>query len=503
MEQARTNQSFAEQGTLALNAIESNQNSQKYTQVTGTGLKTVFMSKIGTNKGIRRIWIQGERLRQVGFLPGQGYRVEINDKHIVLHLDDSGKRAVAHGGKKEAPFPIIDLNNKEVDEAYAGMETVRIIMRKGEIHILPLASDIRVQERMLRAKEIFDNNMPIPIGSLSHGGGVMSLAFHEGFEKAGLKSELVFANDIRDELLDQACNHNPAWTVNTQYLAAPMQELAFDPWLMNKVSKCLVLEAGIPCSGASVSGRAKRGLGQPEDHPEVGHLVVAFLAIIAKVNPLIINLENVVPYQSSASMSIIRNHLTEWGYDIHEIVLAGNDFNVLENRKRMVMVAVTRGIEFDFAKLQYPEKRKLLLSDILDDVPLDDPSWSKMEGLKKKEISDKAAGKSFAMQIFDGTEDHIGTLTKGIQKNRSTDPKILHPTNPDLLRIPTPSENARAKGIPEVVVKDMSKTIAGELLGQSIVYPKFVEVSRLIGQTLIETFAPGKLHVHAACETIQ
>jgi DNA (cytosine-5)-methyltransferase 1 len=503
MEQARIHQLVAEQGTLALNAIESNQDSKKYTQVSGTGLKTVFMSKVGTNRGHRRIWIQGERLRQIGFQPGQAYRIEKNGTHFVLHLDTNGNRTVTSAKKKELTFPIIDLNNKEVDEAYAGMETVRIIMRMGEVHILPLASDIRVQERMLRAKEIFANNLPVPVGSLSHGGGVMSLAFHEGLEIAGLKSELVFANDIRDEMLDQACNHNPAWTVNTQYISAPMQEIAFDPWIMQRLLKCLILEAGIPCSGASVAGRAKRGLGQPEDHPEVGHLVVAFLAIIAKVNPLVINLENVVPYQTSASMSIIRNQLSEWGYILHEVVIAGNDFNVLENRKRMVMVAVTKGIEFDFGKLQYPEKKTLLLSDILEDLPLDDPSWSKMEGLKAKEISDKAAGKSFAMQIFDGSEDHIGTLTKGIQKNRSTDPKIQHPTNPDLLRIPTLRENAAAKGIPEVVIEGMSKTLGGELLGQSIVYPKFVEVSRLIGQTLIETFAPDKMHVHVACRTIQ
>lgn len=505
MQQATLIQDRAEQGSLLLDADPTHQQSQ-YKQVTGNGLKTVFMSKIGTNRGLRRIWIQGERLRQVGFLPGQPYRVEVNGKHVVLHLDSAGTRSVAHGTArqdKENIFPIIDLNNKEIDDVYAGMETVRIILRKGQIHILPLASDLRVQERLLRAKDIIANNKPITVGSISHGGGVMSLAFHEGLKSAGLDSVLTFANDIRDDLLNQACNHNPAWNVDTQYLQAPMQELAFDPYLMAKIDKCLILEAGIPCSGASVAGRSKLGTSKPEDHPEVGHLVVGFLALVAQVNPLVVSLENVVPYASSASMSIIRTQLAEWGYIVHEKVLAGNDFNVLENRKRMVMVAVTRGMNFDFEKLRFPEKKQLLLSDILEDIPDDDPSWSLMEGLKKKEISDKAAGKSFAMQIFDGTEDYIGTLTKGIQKGRSTDPKVRNKSNPDLLRIPTPKENARAKQIPEVVITGMPKTIAGELLGQSVVYPKFVEVSRLIGQAILETFAPERLHVHSACQTIQ
>jgi DNA (cytosine-5)-methyltransferase 1 len=109
-----------------------------------------------------------------------------------------------------------------------------------------------------------------------------------------------------------------------------------------------------------------------------------------------------------------------------------------------------------------------------------------MEGLKAKEIRDKEAGKSFAMQIFDANSPYIATLTKGIPKNRSTDPKFRNPENPDLLRIPTALEHARAKGVPEELIAELSSTLAHEILGQSIIYDPFVSVGELIGESYME-----------------
>ena len=54
---------------------------------------------------------------------------------------------------------------------------------------------------------------------------------------------------------------------------------------MKQLPKLDILEMGLPCSGASRAGKAKRGLEVMEDHPEVGHLVYAALAIINRVQP--------------------------------------------------------------------------------------------------------------------------------------------------------------------------------------------------------------------------
>lgn len=153
-----------------------------------------------------------------------------------------------------------------------------------------------------------------------------------------MNAKLAFANEIRPELLEQAHEHNDAWDTDTIPLAAPLQNLAFDDWAMNQLPKAEVMEAGLP-GKAMVAGRAKRGLEHPEAHPEVGHLMLGFLAIIAKVQPAVVVLENVKPYMSSASMCILRNQLRDFGYAVHEQVLQASEWNAMEHRSRMCMVA--------------------------------------------------------------------------------------------------------------------------------------------------------------------
>jgi DNA (cytosine-5)-methyltransferase 1 len=256
---------------------------------------------------------------------------------------------------------------------------------------------------------------------------------------------------------------------------------------MSRLPKVDALFAGLPCSGASVAGRAKNGAGHAEAHPEVGHLVVAFLAVIAKVNPAIIVLENVKPYASTGSMCILRNQLRDFGYAVHETVLQAQDWNALEHRERMCMVAVTHGMQFDFESLVRPPKVERTIAEVLDEVPEDSDLWSRMQGLKDKEARDKAAGKNFMMQIVTAASNKCPTVTKGYSKARSTDPKLQHPSNPDLLRHFTPAEHARLKQIPTNLIAGLGMTIAHELLGQSICYEPFRAVGRCIGKTLLNS----------------
>lgn len=95
----------------------------------------------------------------------------------------------------------------------------------------------------------------------------------------------------------------------------------------------------------------------------------------------------------------MRNQLRDFGYTVHETVLKAQDWNALEHRERMCMVAVTEGMEFDFESLVRPPKVERTISEILDPVPDDSNLWSPMQGLKDKELRDAAAGKNFMMQI--------------------------------------------------------------------------------------------------------
>ncbi|MDH0959112.1 DNA cytosine methyltransferase [Pseudomonas sp. o96-267] len=440
---------------------------------------------IGSNRGKPRIWLQGGELAGAGLAPGDRYEIHLKGGTVILRANPDGSRTVSHKEVRSgARVPVIDLNSKELLALFDGMSSIRLVQRKGEVYLLPLASELRKKERLQRLKDKVESGEPLAVGSLSHGGGLLSHAVHEGLQEAGIESYTRFANEIRPELLEHAARVSEHWREDTIALAAPMQELAFDEAGMRHIPRVDVMEMGLPCSGASKAGRAKRGTDHPEQHPEVGHLVVAALVILAKANPAVVLFENVIPYASSASASILRNQLRDLGYNTHETVLRGEDFNALEHRDRWCMVATTEGMHFDWSMLQLPAKVPLKLSDVLDDIPADDPAWSEMKGLKAKQERDIANGKGFMMQTFGADSEKIATLTKGYAKVRSTDPKIEHPTNPDLLRQVTPAEHARIKQFPERLIAGMSATIAHEVLGQGVQRDPFKAAGKLSGEAI-------------------
>lgn len=445
-----------------------------------------YIKKIGQNKGAPRVWLEGTQTAKAGFAPGQRFNIHVEGQTVVLQAHPDGSRIVSSKKAGDALNPVIDINSRELLAIFDGMSSIRVAVKEGQIYLVPLASELKKQERYKRLKNKLESGDPLALGSLSHGGGILDHAVHSGLKAAGINSKLAFANEIREELLEHAAIHNDAWSENTQIFAAPMQELAFDERGLANIPKTDILIAGIPCSGASKAGRAKRGLVHPEAHPEVGHLVVGALVILSKTNPAIVIIENVPPYGNSASADILRNQLRDMGYNTHERILNGKEWGTLENRDRWVMIAVTHGIEFDFSQLIAPETKRLKLGDVLDDIRPDDPRWSAMQGLKDKEVRDKAEGKNFKMQVFDADSEHIGTLTKGYAKVRSTDPKIQHPDNPDLLRQLTAAEHARIKQVPEHLIEGLSNTIAHEVLGQSVVYTPFYDLGQEVGNTLNE-----------------
>lgn len=441
------------------------------------------IAKIGMHRGSPRLWIEGRRASAAGFLPGMRFTVKkmAERSMLVMKLSDTGERVVSRKLRGEKEIPVIDINSSEVLSIFEGFDSIRVVVQDDCFFLLPSATQLAMKERKNRLLTKLSSAQPLSVGSVSHGGGVLSHALHKGLSDAGIASQLVFANEIREEMLEQAGTHNSCWNSSTVALAAPLQELAFDNWAMSKLPTVEILEAGLPCSGASVAGRAKRALDMPEAHPEVGHLVVPFLALIARVNPAVILLENVKHYQNTASMCMIRTHLKERGYTVHESILDSSDWNALERRERLCMVGVTEGVSIDIEGLIKPHKVERRIAEILDPVAEDSPSWSEMAGLKAKQQRDKEAGKGFMMQIVTPFDTKCPTMTKGYAKVRSTDPKVQHPSNPDLLRQFTPAEHARLKGIPIDLIDGMSNTLAHELLGQSICYAPFRAVGKLIG----------------------
>lgn len=447
-------------------------------------MHTAKIMHITEHRGSPRFWTQGSAPLKSGFAPGSKFVVTRHGAGILLKLDDAGDRKVSKKETQGKQIPVIDINSAEVLEPLKGCEVARVVFGPGQVLITPTASEVRRQRRLARLKTRMEDGSPLKTAGIAAGGGVLSHAMHTGLKDAGLKVTLAAHNEIREDLSDHASEHNDVICESTQMLNMPLQELAYDEEVMRRVGEVDIAEFGLPCSGASHAGRAKRKLAMMEAHPDVGHLVAAALAILAKLNPVAAVFENVPLYANTASAQLIRQQLRDMGYDTHERELFGPDFGALEARNRWCLVAVTKGIEFDIESL-IPEPyvvRKL--SDIMEPAEAVADRWSPMEGLKAKQERNAAEGHRFLMQVFDGSESQVSTLTKGISKNRSTDPKFSHPDNPELLRVPTAREHARCKGVPERLIEGLSHTTGHELLGQSIVYQPFRQLAKHLGAAL-------------------
>lgn len=457
-------------------------------------LHTAKVVPIKEHRGSPRFWTEGLAPLKSGFKPGSKFVVTRHGSGVLLKLDEAGDRKVSkkeYAGGKEVP--VIDINSAEALQPFKGCEVVRVLFGPGQVVITPVASEVRRQRRLQRLKSKVQEGAPLKTAGIAAGGGVLSHAVHAGLKDAGVPAHLAAHNEIREDLADHASEHNDAIRPDTQMLNVPLQELAFDEEVMRRVGEVDIVELGLPCSGASVAGRTKRSLGIPEEHPDVGHLVVGALAMLAKMNPVACIFENVPPYASTASAQLIRQQLRDMGYVTHERELFGPDFGSLEARKRWCLVAVTKGIDFDFEAL-FPEPFAVqTLSEVMEPAEAVADRWSPMTGLKAKQERDIAAGKGFLMQVYTGTERMVNTLTKGIAKNRSTDPKFQHPDNPDLLRIPTAREHARCKGVPERLIEGLSQTTAHELLGQGIVYQPFRQVAKHLGLALKKWATAGEV----------
>ena len=184
---------------------------------------------------------------------------------------------------------------------------------------------------------------------------------------------------------------------------------------------------------------------------------------IKELSPAILVLENVPEYQSTVSMHMIRETLTDWRYKLHEVIV-GRELGAFEDRKRLCLIAVSEGLDFEL-DLQPVRQREQSLAAILEDIPVDSKCWRSCDYLDKKAVRDKQAGKGFSMQIVNGESLKVGCVGKGYSKWRSTEPLVKHPTDPSLKRLLTVNELSQIKTIDKSLVQGMSRTKQIELNG--------------------------------------
>jgi DNA (cytosine-5)-methyltransferase 1 len=430
----------------------------------------ILIRRLGDHRGAPRLYLDCGALARAGFHPGLAIAVTSDAEacRVLIKLDGAGSRRVSRKKRRNTEIPVIDLNSIE---ALAGLEVfhhVRVVVTPGAIHVLALASERKAQERLERLRSRIESGEALRCASIAFGAGITSWALHRGLASSGVSTSLAMANELQEEYLELAAQHNPVCAGGTHLVNAPMQEAVMDDWVVSRIGKVELLEAGIPCSGASRAGVSKRGLAKMEDHPLVGHLVASVIQWIAALQPSIFVAENVVGYAGSASAAILRGWLVDAGYVIHEVELDAHDFGSLEGRVRWFLVAVPPAVDLDLRALAPAVVDHPVLDQLLEDLPASDARYRRVEHLKAKAVRDKARGSGFKMQLVDADSTRVPTLRKGYHKGGSTDPRVRHPHDPELSRLLTAKEHARIKGLDPALLGDASDTIGHQICGQSV-----------------------------------
>ena len=128
---------------------------------------------------------------------------------------------------------------------------------------------------------------------------------------------------------------------------------------------------GPPCQAYSLVGRARDPHGMKEDPRN--HLYLQYVEFLKKYKPKMFVFENVPGIYSAnncTQMSKIEKAINDAGYIIgHNKILNSKNFNVLQDRKRVIIIGWSKEFEFtipEFQQLNLPENRgfELLYKDL-------------------------------------------------------------------------------------------------------------------------------------------
>ncbi len=191
--------------------------------------------------------------------------------------------------------------------------------------------------------------MAFKIASFFSGAGGLDL----GFKQAGF--EIIFANEF-DKDIWETYRHNHSETFLDQRSITLIDE--------HEVPACDGIIGGPPCQSWSEAG-SKRGI---ED--KRGQLFFDFIRMLKAKKPSFFLAENVsgmLAPRHKEALENIKNTFKEAGYDLYFQLLNAADFDIAQDRKRVIFIGFRSDLKIDY-KFPEPIEHKKYLKDIILDL---------------------------------------------------------------------------------------------------------------------------------------
>ncbi len=190
----------------------------------------------------------------------------------------------------------------------------------------------------------------IKIVSLFSGCGGLDL----GFEKAGFN--VVWANEFDKGIWDTYRHNHKTTVLDTRSVTV------IDA---NEIPDCDGIIGGPPCQSWSEGG-AKRGLDDKR-----GQLFYDYIRLLKVKKPLFFLAENVsgmLLLRHKEALDGIKQSFKDAGYTLSFQMLNACDYNVPQDRKRVLFVGIRNDLGFEF-QFPQPTGKKLTLRDAIGDLP--------------------------------------------------------------------------------------------------------------------------------------
>ncbi|MBN8666186.1 MAG: DNA (cytosine-5-)-methyltransferase [Chitinophagales bacterium] len=140
---------------------------------------------------------------------------------------------------------------------------------------------------------------------------------------------------------------------------------------LNKSNEVDLIIGGPPCQAYSLVGRARSSNGMSGDPRN--YLYVHYGKYLEKYNPKMFVFENVIGLKSAGNgihLKNMQNLFSKKGYLIKPFTLDANNFGVLQNRKRLIIIGWQKKLHIDIPNLESIRREmKYTVKCLLSDLP--------------------------------------------------------------------------------------------------------------------------------------
>ncbi|CAN1524125.1 Dcm Site-specific DNA methylase [Spirosomataceae bacterium] len=197
-------------------------------------------------------------------------------------------------------------------------------------------------------------------------------AFHYFKENDKIEEYYDYLNGkiTREELWAKVPENLIKSVINTEISAETL------PSIFEKIDKELgkkkvdLVIGGPPCQAYSVAGRARDPKGMSDDPRN--HLYKYYVEFLKRYKPKMFVFENVPGILSANNgvyLELIFEAVREAGYELDKRVLNAKNFEVLQDRKRVIIIGWEKNLKLKYPLFEEKEPKYEILKDLFSDLP--------------------------------------------------------------------------------------------------------------------------------------